>query len=491
MTQAKLRMVTTAESTEHSAPHSRSLRAPSPERPPRVLRRGTPQVLRALRRSTATETPREAAAPRVQSDEPRNTLALYFREVAAHHVLSIDEERRATREIAELEREAWVALLTCAPVVPHALTVIEEALQGGAAPEVEAEEPDAGGLVKDPDALEPTAAMQLRTDLDGALTELRAAATAAVKRQGPATRKRLQDAAQRAGDLLRRIDVERRLPGQVLAALKKLSSRRRAPRQAHDPGYPAFLRDAQLAQRAATAHRDAFLRANLRLVIAMARRYRHDQMSLADLIQEGNLGLLKGLSRYDHQRGIKFSTYASWWIRHAITRALAEKGREVRLPVHLIDAQRRILRAERQLGSELGRQATLEELAGAMEMPLERLARIKTHLRDHIVSLDQPQDGEDGRELADRFRDPEHEEASALDVLEEQQLLGAVGGLLTDACTPIEADILRWRFGIGKDRELTLREVGERYGMSRERIRQLQEQALDKLRLVVRRRQMA
>jgi RNA polymerase primary sigma factor len=250
-----------------------------------------------------------------------------------------------------------------------------------------------------------------------------------------------------------------------------------------------YLRRSRSANRAAAAARNEFVEANLRLVVSIARRFNHGRMSLADLIQEGNLGLMKAVERYDYKRGFRFSTYASWWIRHAISRALADKGREVRLPVHMIDAQHRLTKAKRELAAKLGRNATTDELAEATNLPPEKIEKMRTYLFDQSLSLDRPVNDEDGRHFIDFLSDPKWDEETPVDAIQQQTLTDQIRCLLREL-KPIEADILRQRFGLDDDEELTLKEIGAKYNLSRERIRQLQEQALGKMRRALERKEM-
>jgi RNA polymerase primary sigma factor len=250
-----------------------------------------------------------------------------------------------------------------------------------------------------------------------------------------------------------------------------------------------WMRRVDLASRAAADARNAFVKANLRLVVSIARRFNHGRMALADLIQEGNLGLIKAVERYDYRRGFRFSTYASWWIRHAISRALADKGREVRLPVHMIDAHHRLTKARRQLTGQLGRQPTTDELAAETGMPADKIEKMRSWLLEQSVSIDKPVGDDEGRVLGEVLEDPDREVGSPTGDLEWEALTAEVRALLGEL-RPIEADILRQRFGLGTEQELTLKEIGEKYNLSRERIRQLQEQALAKLRRALARREL-
>ena len=232
------------------------------------------------------------------------------------------------------------------------------------------------------------------------------------------------------------------------------------------------------ARRALRAARRAFVNANLRLVVALAKRYRHGGMALPDLVQEGNLGLIKAVDRFDPSKGFRFSTYARWWIRHAIRRALADRGRTIRLPVHMTEALTKVRKAQREFEATHGRSPDDRELAARCGVNLDRLRRLRWALVEAPLSLDQPL-GEDGGTLLDSVADPE------LDDYAELVERHAVQSTLAEAfaaLTPMEADILRKRMGTDFDRGMTLAEIGAQYSLSRERIRQLQEIALEKLR---------
>jgi RNA polymerase primary sigma factor len=235
------------------------------------------------------------------------------------------------------------------------------------------------------------------------------------------------------------------------------------------------------------AAKNEFVKANLRLVVSIARRFNHGRLPLADLIQEGNIGLMKAVERYDYRRGFRFSTYASWWIRHAISRALADKGRAVRLPVHMIDAYHRIAKSQRELQSKLERVPTTQEIAAATGIEAEKLEKMKTFLSETPVSLDRPISDEDGRRLIDVLVDP-NEGPAVPDQMASTETQSEMLKFLA-SLKPIEADILRKRFGLVNDRERTLKEIGDEYRLSRERVRQLQEQALVKMRRAMSKRE--
>jgi RNA polymerase primary sigma factor len=203
-------------------------------------------------------------------------------------------------------------------------------------------------------------------------------------------------------------------------------------------------------------------------------------MPLIDLIQEGNLGLIKAVERFDYRRGFRFSTYASWWIRHAIGRALADKGQAVRVPVHALDAQHRLSRAAEAIGLRMGRPATDDELAKETGIEKRRLARVRKHQVVPVFSLDREISNTDGRRYIDML--PDERTKNPFDHTMLRAWNQDMDEIL-DVLTPMERTILRWRFGLDNEGEgMTLKEIGDHYNLSRERIRQLQEQALRKIR---------
>ncbi len=399
--------------------------------------------------------------------EREGYLTPYFREMATHEVMSRDEEYEAALRIATLRRSYWTSLLAYPSFVEGILGLVEESLGAG----------------KKRDAL-PLAEMKMM-----------ALASRCLRDRDLVAHQRAYEAARTelAGKLAR-LDLDGVASEQILADLQTVEAGQghaltmtvKLPRKGSRP-FHSYVQKARREHQALWMAKNAFVRANLRLVVTIARRFNHGRMPLQDLIQEGNIGLMKAVDRFDHRKGFRFSTYGSWWIRHAISRAIADKARAVRLPVHMIDAYNNVRKARRSFEVEHGRRPSDAEVAELSGVSVERIARMRWSLVENPMSLDQPLGEDRERTMLDTMVDPDLEPTP--DIIESRELHETLKEVFAKLSS-MEADILRKRMGLDDERRMTLKEIGESYSLSRERIRQLQEQALGKLRLEFRRREL-
>ena len=236
-----------------------------------------------------------------------------------------------------------------------------------------------------------------------------------------------------------------------------------------------FIKEGEIKAKLA---KDALVRANLRLVVSLAKKHTGRGLQILDLVQEGNLGLIKAVDKFEYQRGYKFSTYATWWVKQAMTRAIADQARTIRIPVHLIETINKLTRISRRLLQERGREPTPEEIAEKIELPLEKVIKVLKFAK-HPISLETPigeeEDGRLGDFIEDKKIAPPREASVDQDLREQTKKV-------LSSLTPRQEKIVRMRFGIEEKAEHTLEEVGQDYNLTRERIRQIEEKALRKMR---------
>lgn len=389
---------------------------------------------------------------------PEASLGAYMRDVSRHPLMTPQQERERAVEIGALRERYWRALLGYAPYV--------EAMAGLVLQELASEQAD----------------LEVETCC-------RAAAEAAVavrERDRKGTRDTLDRVVRDLASVAASRDMECMLADRIAADLDQLSlgSRQSVSLPVHPPRrgsrpFAQYLAGVNGAATALRMARNQFAKANLRLVVRMANRMRGTGLSLTDLIQEGNIGLLKAVDRFEPERGFRFSTYASWWIRHTMRRAVVNRGRTVRVPQHLHTLAQKLSKTRRRLRGQLGRDPLDAELAEAVGTTVDKVTAASRALANHPISLEARVSVDDPRSVADLLPMPEdHTPTERLDMLRAgEQMQAALLEL-----EPMERDILRQRFGLDGQEPRTLAEIGAQYSLSRERIRQLQVLALERMR---------
>jgi RNA polymerase primary sigma factor len=384
-----------------------------------------------------------------QWNNPRHdpTLGIYFKELSHHKMLSCEEEVEHSKKLAQLEISRWKITFREPDLVPQMVDSIKSIMDS----------------VQEVEGLEKLSKMAVEL--------------CNCKRRNKAKLNQYTKLLEKVALSLYEVDLKRDC---IQSSHRIIVAAISEPQLQKEQKWIDLYNDAEKIAVTIRRTKHTFIRANLRLVISIARRYDKGQMPLIDLVQEGNLGLIKAVERFDYKRGFRFNTYASWWIRHAIGRALADKGHAVRVPVHALDAQQRLGRAVDAIAMRLGRTPTEEELTEETGLNARKLKKVQKNRLSLITSLDKEVAEGDNRSYMDLLADDKQKNPF------ENAVLSAWGKNMhqvLEILTPIERTILKWRFGLENEgEEMTLKEIGNYYNLSRERIRQIQEQALKKIR---------
>jgi RNA polymerase primary sigma factor len=380
----------------------------------------------------------------------------YLRRIGDHPTFGPERELQEAVKLRQARVQRWTALLAYPPLVASIRALIDERLTVDAEVAVELDE------------------------LERAAEELRL-------RRTLANQSEFNVVCERVSERLVDLDLDGTLAELLVADLDRIAAGERdglTLAVSRMPTGSRLFRSHHARVRAAAKQvrelTHKFAKANLRLVVSLARRFARGRMNLEDLIQEGNIGLLKAIGRYDHRRGFRFSTYAAWWIRHSISRAIYNKGLQVRLPVHVHDIQQKLVRLRRSHELAHGREPTVAELAAATGIPAAKIEMIANLEFGPLLSLDAPASAAGA--MTARVELLEDEDEFGPDaVLEANELDAGLDEALA-SLQPMEADIVRRRYGLEGVQPETLRELGERYALSRERIRQLQARAVHHMR---------
>lgn len=390
----------------------------------------------------------------VANAETKTALSSYMRDLADADVMTAEEERAAAEHIHHMRAERWKVLLSYPPIAAGMLALI-------------------GGRLAD--AIDPP----VLGEAARAAQTLRSARR--VKHERAYTK-----AMATLAEALAEADRDQIVADMVCADLESLEAGRfdglnmtgAAPRRTDT--FSRYVRKVRRANAGFHAARNAFVRANLRLVVSLTRRYGRGRMPTEDLVQEGNLGLMKAVDRFDPSKGFRFSTYGAWWIRHAINRAIQNKSRNVRLPVHVLDAIQKLTEARRAFEAEFGVRPDHAELSESTGLSIDKIERLERALIfDQPTPIDESDD--DAFSSSRRAALIDESTPGADETLEQRLVARAIDEAIAEL-PEMERDILRRRFALDGDTSATLREIGEQYSLSRERIRQLQERAIGRIR---------
>lgn len=385
---------------------------------------------------------------KMEPDHTDDLLARYFHEIDKIPLLKPDQEAKIAHDFEEAERYCWRIALAYPPAFERIAYVVELTLE-------EMEDAEFPEEITKMDKLYQKNRFNFTKPIVAKWEEY--VALAAIK--------------------LRDLDIDR----DVIDAVAEEISTSQESRLGVD--WQKYCNSFKAARKRTTKIKNDFVSANLRLAVCGARRYNRGKLGLSDLIQEGNVGLIRAVERFDIHRGYRFSTYATWWIRHAITRALADKGREVRIPVHMLDAHQKVQKAMDRHLQKTGKKATSQEIIEASKLTYDKLERVIADWVEPSISIESPR-GNGMYTSEDKLGDTlvDEEAMTPYEMFEIEQRHIEIERVLS-MLTPMEAKIIRFRYNLdGDENGKTLREIGDSYGLSRERIRQIEEAALAKIR---------
>jgi len=468
------------------------------EPPERLLAEEEPEAFAAQRidPDDAVAADEGASAPPPDREDV-DLVRVYLRTVGRTPLLKAPEEQAIGRQIEDA-RGDLVSSLATVPLAVQTLVALAESVRRAESPAAELILlPDGGELA--PQNIAPVlAAFEKVRRLERRINDWRHSCTnrhAAIDRT--ALRSQIADAERRLGGVLRDLPIRPSVIDDVVAELQRVDAEFERVQSTADPRARTSARQAIEARLGISrrAFRERFARVrdrqdalvqskqrliepNLRLVISIAKRYQNRGLSMLDLIQEGNIGLMKAVDRFQYRRGLKFSTYATWWIRQAVSRAVADYGRTIRLPVHVFDSLNRLMRTRASLAAELGRAPTPDELSKRAELPIAKVELLLEAARQP-TSLETPLGTDGDTPLGHLIPD------QTARTPEDAAMQGEMAAQIERAMAPLtdrEREVLRLRFGLGLDREMTLEEIGRRLAITRERARQIEMKALQKMR---------